>query len=85
MTTDPWEGTPQTTEDGRPLHCDRCGEPVLTGQALYTVTYDDEKALARHWECHERLQRDFTESLDRAKKAIAEGHRLVAELRRRGL
>lgn len=73
----------ETTEDGRPLICDRCGKPLRRFQPHCSVAYDEEKALGRHWDCHSKMQEDFTASLKHVKEAEGKFKSLLNELRRK--
>lgn len=50
------------------LNCDKCGQPILPGQARYTVADNLEAGTGRHYDCQPKLG-DFRESLDKLREA----------------
>lgn len=72
------EGEQHRTEDGRPMTCDECGKPLLMGEALYSVAYDEEKATGRHWACNV----PFTTALQNLRDTLGKAQDQLGKIKR---
>lgn len=68
----------------KPLTCDKCGKPILDGQATYTVAYDEEAGTGRHWDCHKKTVDKFKESMKHMDESMMKrAEAIIKELNKR--